>query len=110
MRYIDGDKAIEDAEYLYNLYVMAMANADTQREINHVFKRQELFKAVKAVVEHCPTVDPIKHGEWVEDICCDGIFICNSCGNEAYFDLDEGTYILFDYCPFCGAKMGGDKE
>lgn len=66
------------------------------------------------VISHQPTVDPVKRGEWVEDICCDGRFICNSCGNEAYFDLDEGTYILkyilFDYCPFCGAKMGGDKE
>lgn len=39
MRYIDGDKAIEDADYLYNLYVMAMANADTQKEINHIFKK-----------------------------------------------------------------------
>lgn len=66
-----------------------------------------ITKAIK-IIDEQPTVDSVKHGEWVEDICCDEVIICNACGNEAYFDLDVGTYMNFDYCPFCGARMVGE--
>lgn len=104
MRLIDGDEAIKDADYLYNLYVMAMANADTQKEINHILKRQELFKAVKAVIEHCPTVDTVKNGHWIDDGDC---FICSNC-RKAFGFLSKKC--VTNYCPECGAKMGGEKE
>lgn len=71
---------------------------------------QDAVSQIDDALDNLPTIDPIKHGEWVEDICFDERFICNSCGNEAYMDFDEGKYVLFDYCPNCGAKMGGDKE
>lgn len=62
------------------------------------------------VIDKAPTVVPAKRGEWVEDICYEEVIICNACGNEAYFDLDKGTYINFDYCPNCGAKMESDDK
>lgn len=67
-----------------------------------------LFGDIVEIINEQSTIEPVNRGRWVEDICCNDIVMCNACGNEAYFDLDVGTYILFDYCPHCGAKMGGD--
>ena len=58
MRAIDADKAIEVAQIKYNDWNLAMAAADGQREINLCFKKQELFKAVKAVLGCVPTLTP----------------------------------------------------
>lgn len=62
-RAIDTDKAIEVAQIKYNDWNLAMAAAGGQREINLCFKKQELFKAVKAVLECVPTLTP--PNEWV---------------------------------------------
>lgn len=32
--------------------------------------------------------------------------VCSRCGEEAYWDSDYGQQ-LFDFCPYCGAKMEG---
>ena len=56
MRAIDAEKAIEVAQIKYNDWVLAMAAADGRREINLCFKKQELFKAVKAVLDCVPTI------------------------------------------------------
>lgn len=108
MRLINANEAVKVAEHLYEMYNLAMACADTQREINFVFKRQELFKAVKAVIEHCPTVDPVKRGEWIEDDNLETV--CSCCKSTAYLDNYNSGYVLFDYCPNCGAKMDGGKQ
>ena len=63
MRPIDADKAIEVAQIKYNDWNLARAAADSQREINLCFKKQELFKAVKAVLGCVPTLTP--PNEWV---------------------------------------------
>ena len=62
-RAIDANKAIEVAQIKYNDWNFAMAAADGQREINLCFKKQELFKAVKAVIECVPTLTP--QNEWI---------------------------------------------
>ncbi len=43
MRAIDVDEAIKVADYKYNKWNLAMAGADTRREINLCYKKQELF-------------------------------------------------------------------
>ena len=58
MRLIDADKAIKVAQIKYNDWNLAMAVADGQREINLCFKKQELFKAVKTVLDCVPTLTP----------------------------------------------------
>lgn len=57
MRLIDADKAVEYAERAYYEWCLAMAGAEGQRQINRVYKMQELCKAVKRVVESMPTVE-----------------------------------------------------
>lgn len=66
-RAIDADKAIEVAQIKYNDWNLAMAAADGQREINLCFKKQELFKAVKAVLECVPTLTPPNEPLTLED-------------------------------------------
>lgn len=55
-RLIDANEIVAVAERAYDAWNIAMAAADGKREINLVYKRQELCKAVKAVAENCPTV------------------------------------------------------
>lgn len=66
---------------------------------------------VPEVIADIPTADvqPMKRGRWFH-INDEGIIYCSECKNEAYWDTDYGQQ-LFDYCPYCGAKMdlkGGD--
>ena len=102
MRLIDADQAASEADRLFNLYNLAMAGAEGSREINHVFKRQELFKAVRAVVNTCPTVDPVKHGEWINiDAKFENMYVahqCSICKSEFLGDASN-------FCPHCGARM-----
>lgn len=55
-------------------------------------------------------VQPVKHGRWESPASVgNGIKFCSVCRNEAYWDMDYGQQ-LFDYCPYCGARMGGDTN
>ena len=53
-------------------------------------------------------VEPVKHGEWLNDDDEWKFYKCSICGNEAYWDTDYGQQ-LFDFCPHCGAKMDGKE-
>ena len=59
-RLIYADDIVKVAEHAFNEWNLAMAASDGDREINHVFKMQELCKAVKAVAENAPTVDAVE--------------------------------------------------
>ena len=48
-------------------------------------------------------VQPVKRGKW-HRINNEGFIYCSECHKEAYWDTDYGQQ-LFDYCPYCGAKM-----
>lgn len=51
---------VEVAECAYNEWNKARVGAEGQRQINKVFKMEELCKAVKAVADSAPTVDAIQ--------------------------------------------------
>lgn len=54
---VERQVAIKAAEHAYNEWNLAMAAADGQRQINRVFKMQELCKAVASVFENVPAAD-----------------------------------------------------
>ena len=59
-------------------------------------------------VGSAPTIDAesVVHGEWLErigGISKELFYQCSKCYGEV--DTDE-----FDYCPWCGAKMGGERN
>ena len=105
-RLIDAEKAVAEADRLLEHYNLAMANAENNREINHVFKRQELFKAVRAVVNTCPTIEPVKHGQWIDtgraDYYLNKEYRCSCCNSV--------DYMSSPYCYNCGAQMDGEQN
>lgn len=68
------------------------------------------YAEIMFVLDNLPIADvqPVKRGKWLH-INDDGIIFCSECENEAYWDTDYGQQ-LFDYCPYCGARMVGDFE
>ena len=62
--YIERDAAIKVARDSYDVWNLAMAAADNKHEINLVYKRQELCKAVEQVFKIAPAADvaPVRHG------------------------------------------------
>ena len=113
--YIRREDAIKYAEHAYHEWNLAMAAADGKREINLVYKRQELCKAVESVFRDMPAADvaPVVHGKWVHSRYdrSSGQFDvvkCSRCGLEAYamaYHVRDGNY-----CPRCGARMDGGNE
>lgn len=54
-------------------------------------------------------VEPVKqHGKWTNNEDDWECYKCSICRNEAYWDTDYGQQ-LFDFCPWCGAKMDGKE-
>ena len=106
MRLIDAEKLTDVAQEAYDRWNLAMAGAENQREINKVFKMQELFKAVMYVGDKCPTVEERKTGHWeeFEFEYADREYVgykCSECDSRC---LTIG-FEKYDYCPYCGAKM-----
>ena len=117
MRLIDADQAVAEAERLFNMYNLAMAGAETNMEVNHISKRQELFKAVRAVLKTCPTVDPIKHGHWchIYEMSNGDYFKCSECNHEIFLKSgwkvsSESPADEYRYCSGCGVKMDGNEN
>lgn len=58
IRIIDANFIVKVAEHAWDEWNLAMATQDTNRGVNKVLRRQELCKAVKAVADDAPTIDP----------------------------------------------------
>ena len=69
-------------------------------------------------IKNIPAADvaPIIHGRWMpdnEDIKWGNSLIkysCSNCKKRAYWDKEQYKFILFEYCPFCGARMDGEAK
>ena len=63
----------------------------------------------KAILEliHAPTleVEPVRHGRWIESTSRGSCSIyCSYCGSH------KETICPSEYCPTCGARMGGGAD
>ena len=47
-----------------------------------------------------------RNGEWKEDETGHGFWICSSCG---FVSEASGAWLLYRYCPNCGADMRGER-
>ena len=74
--------------------------------LNCYVKTQEYDTEQDAIKAWNTRADVRKRGEWIDR---SGFIMCSVCGEEAYWDTDYGQQ-LFDYCPYCGAEMRGDKN
>ena len=70
-------------------------------------KTEIQHKAFKEAIDRVPTVDPVKHGHWVEQERCDWVYSkecrCSECGKYRLMTNPFGRE--WNYCPNCGAKM-----
>ena len=83
--YISREEVLEHSEYTENFNLVVPVR---------------FIKAMKAA-----DVQPVKRGRWESPVSVgNGIKFCSVCRNEAYWDTDYGQQ-LFDYCPYCGARM-----
>lgn len=101
--YISREAALKAAEHAYGEWNLAMAAADGARQINLVYKKQEMLKAVASVFDIVPAADvePVRHGRWVNKK--GGFFefaVCSLCGEVA-----PTAGVTPKYCPACGAKV-----
>lgn len=101
-RLIDANAAIKNADKRYSEWNLAMAAAEGNRQISMVYKKQELFKAVRKVIESCPPIDPeslrpVSEWELNPDKWTCEWFRCKKCHH---------TSCCTDaFCGGCGAKM-----
>ena len=115
--YISREAALKAAEHAYGEWNLAMAAADGARQINLVYKRQELLKAVASVFDTVPAADvePVRRGNWNIRLA-DEMTLCLECSvcgrkvdnSDLRLLLELGEYgaacQLYPYC-HCGAKM-----
>lgn len=85
---------------------MRLINAD---KLKHDLRGYNAY--VEQTIDRQPTVDPIKHGHWIEH---EGGLICSMCNHYTEAMYDEPFNNEFGkgwalkrpyYCGYCGAKM-----
>ena len=87
---------------------------------NYTLGARNQYDSNRLAIETVPSVDavPVVHGRWkaVTEDMVTYKRICSCCGKEAPYDmrdedpLSEGYYMLYPYCPWCGAKMEDKKR
>lgn len=69
-----------------------------------------LFNTIKATIDGTPTIDPVKHGKWLEDDSDYWLLECSEC----HATIDKESVFLgecfLNYCPHCGARMEGAEH
>ena len=99
-RYFDADKVVE---LIKNYGKGAISDGHTTLDA------VDDIVCLAQAIDYIPTADvaEVKHGEWKEAEDGDGI-VCSVCGSD-FCTLVFDVY-GYNYCPNCGAKMGGKDE
>lgn len=69
----------------------------------------------RKLMEEAPGVDAIEvvHGRWeifLSDYDDCELMRCSCCGSEFYDGDNDTVDSLHNYCPYCGAKMDGERK
>lgn len=71
-------------------------------------------EVIRKHFESMPTVDavPVVHGLWIEVDEGDGDYTydCSVCGGKWWLAADTPEANGMKYCPYCGAKMDGERR
>ena len=97
-----NEKRLIDAN---TLKIHRMHNAGANHPLDVAYRKD---------IDNAPTVDAVEvvHGEWsiIEDDYTGMVALqCSVCNQEYWFE-DEPPIKIYNYCPNCGAKMGGGKD
>lgn len=77
-----------------------ITKASTVEEAKALFMAKDVIYSQQ---KYAADVQPVRRGKWLH-LNSDSFISCSECEHEAYWDTDYGQQ-LFDYCPYCGAKM-----
>ena len=96
---------------------MRLIDADAlKRYIPTRMDMQDMYLPVhfKTLIDEQPTVDAVKHGEWMETDALPHRIYCSKCyatyiPNKEWVAWKENM-IPGNYCPNCGAKMKGEAD
>ena len=95
-------------------YIDRQAALDAiQAEREYMTRREEwlaehiLTHCGYRIIEDLPAADvePVRHGRWIDETFSFSRPRCSVCG-ELCIGLHAFSYVLTDYCPHCGARMG----
>lgn len=80
--------------------------------INYYTGAKYGFAKAAIIANGLPTIDPVKHGKWIND---NGLYKCSVCnelwtGWWAVVCPEERMYKEMKYCPNCGTKMERSEE
>lgn len=98
-RLVDADKLYDKAE---SKYKCASGNS------------RQIYRGFLDDIADAPTVDAVEvvHGRWIEHHHFNyagqysgSDYECSRCGFNDVYDTED-----CNYCPYCGAKMGGDEN
>ena len=111
MRLIDGDAVYKILE-LCEIRKATVGNPLTDWEYGYTCGIERAESEIE-----CATIvdaEPVRHGKWVQRFIKIGGqdfkhgMQCSVCAESAL--NAEGDDFLTDYCPFCGAKMDGERK
>lgn len=72
-----------------------------------VIMEEDFKRAIRAIPEGAIVdLEPVRHGRWGKS---GPLLGCDQCG-EIYSQLGGNAGKSWNYCPNCGAKMGGDRN
>ena len=104
MRLIDADALLKDVtshiEFCEDILEIIDAQPSLDKKLESAYAEGFTFAESKF---HERT-----RGKWIDGNGRDNFIHCSVCDNEAYWDTDYGQQ-EFDFCPYCGADMRGDK-
>lgn len=83
---------------------MRLIDADALRRRKELrFGLMAAITTIQFLIDEAPTVEERKHGRWVRH---NDIIACSECIFDMCFDENIAE---LNYCPYCGAKMDGEK-
>ncbi len=104
-KYIDREALVE---WLKRIPLKDLSDG---RGLCRVIFEDDFKRAIKKIPKGIIVdVDPVRHGRWINaypDIEPNPMFmygICSECG------FEQGISKYLNYCPNCGAKMGGGAD
>lgn len=112
--YIRRKDAIEAAVNAFNAWNLAMAAADGTRELNLVFRRKELCKAVELVFRGAPAADVVEVVRSKPVVKVRQVTITDFHEESGWPAADGSTLyrknmvhaeIPYKHCPVCGATL-----
>ena len=116
-RYIDADAYATEMKVRQDALKELMDDAvalDNWEMYDGLSRALSVFVEAKLTLDAMPTVDAVKHGEWMETDALPHRIYCSKCyatyiPNKEWVAWKENM-IPGNYCPNCGAKMKGEAD